>query len=311
METLLTPFLQLFSLLSLGFFLTRKGLFTEGFYKALGTLLLRWSLPALILVSMQRDFSAENLTGSLVLLGISWAIYGVTILVALLWGYWWKGDGELRGIYQFSLIFSNVGFMGFPIMEALWGRDILFWVAVYNIPFHLLVFSLGVYLVSRGKESRKFHPREFLNPGIISTCIGFTAFLFSYKLPAPVFHTLSMLGGLTTPLSMILIGSLLARSSVRKTLGTPVLWGLASLRLLILPLGVLAVLRLFPLPVEVLKVAVMVTAMPAAANLTLLAAEYSSRPEAAGQTVFVSTLGSLLTLPMVVFIGDLVWKGLA
>ena len=307
MESLLTPFLQLFSLLVLGFFLARKGVFTEAFNKSLATLLLRWSLPALILVSMQKEFTPDRFSGALVLLGISWGVYGLSILVALLWGRFSTGLADVKGIFQFALIFSNVGFMGFPILEALWGREILFWAAIYKIPFHFLVFTLGVYLVSGGNKDRKFHPKELLNPGLLATLAGFIAFLFSWKFPSPIHQTLTMVGGLTTPLSMILIGSLLAMSSVRRTLKTPILWGLSFIRLLVLPLAVLFFMKFLKQPPEFTKVAVIITAMPAAANLTLLATEYSPKPEAAGQMVFVSTLGALLTIPILVFLGEMVW----
>lgn len=318
MEALITPFLQLFSLLALGFYLARKGLFGEGFNKALSTFLLRWSLPALILASMQRPFSLENLQQAGLLVLISLGIYTLCILTALVWGGVQGGSSGTRGLFQFALIFSNVGFMGFPILEALWGRDILFWVAIYNMPFHFLVFSLGIWLVSRdpspvkgeGKGFR-FHPRELLNPGILATFAGFAAFFFSWKFPAPVYQTLSLLGGLTTPLSMLLIGSLLARSSLRKTLASPILWGVSAFRLLVLPLTALWVLVLLGLPRDMIKVGVVITAMPAAANLTLLASEYSPHPEKAGQIVFISTLGALVTIPLVVLLGEMMWKGLS
>lgn len=309
MDSLLTAALQLSLMMALGFLLARQGILKKEFNEGLTAFLLRWSLPALILVSMQKDFTPDRLWDAGTVVLVSLGYYLLSLAVGEVWIRLAKPPVQDRGIHRFVLLFSNVGFMGFPVLEALWGREVLFWGAIFNIPFHFLVFSLGIRLlmVKPKAAGESFVATVLLNPGIVATVAGFLLFLFSWKFPKPLYDTLNVLGGLTTPLSMVLIGSQLARTSVRQTLKSPGLWGLAALRLLVIPLGLLGVLTLFPLSREIVQVGVIIAAMPAAANLVLLASAYSDRPQVAGQGVFITTLGSLVTLPLVILIMNMAW----
>jgi hypothetical protein len=140
------------------------------------------------------------------------------------------------------------------------------------------------------------------NPALWATVAGFVLFLFSVALPPVAYKLVDTLGSLTTPLSMILVGSLLAQSSLRTAWKGRGIWLLSALRLVVIPVAVWAVLLPWHLPVEVTRMAVLIAAMPAAANASLLAAEHTGRPEVAGQAVFVTTALSFLTIPAVVIV---------
>jgi len=298
---ILPPITVLMTLMVLGLALGRAKVLGPEFNKGLNFLLLKVTLPCLIVVSMQKPFS----TGLAVLGGWAWLVSfllyaGLFVLTGLVV----RGRGlagDRKGVYRFALMFSNVGFMGFPLMEALWGRDSVFLGALFNVNFNLFVFSVGVWVLTRHQDRDAFPWKTvFLNPGLLATLVGFGLFLTSTALPPVVLKTADTIGGLTTPLSMLFVGSLLAQSSLRQAWKGRGVWVVSAARLLAIPLVVWVLLRPWGLPVEVTRLAVLVAAMPAAANTSLLAAEHTDRPELAGQIVFVTTALSFLTIPVLV-----------
>lgn len=298
---ILPPITVLMTLMVLGLVLGRFHVLGKEFNRGLNFLLLKICLPCLIVVSMQKPYSS-----ALAVLGgwaflVSLALYTGTFLLSLVLFRWSSLDPERKGIYRFIVMFSNVGFMGFPLMEALWGRESVFLGALFNINFNLFLFSVGIWVLTKHKSQGSFPFTDiFLNPGLWATVVGFLLFLFSLALPPVVFRLADSLGSLTTPLSMILVGSILAQSSLRDAWRGKGVWILAGLRLVFLPVAVWALLLPWQLPVEVTRLAVLVAAMPAAANASLMATEYTDRPEVAGQAVFVTTALSFLTIPLVV-----------
>lgn len=301
MKGVITPVTMLMILMIIGLVLGRKEIFGKEFNRGVSFFLLKITLPCLIIVSMQRPFTAELASSGLLTLGLSFSLYILFFLLSLIIIKFFSDSPERKNIYQFVLIFSNVGFMGFPLMEALWGRESIFLGAIFNVFFNFFVFSIGILILKKGQSGGENPLKEILtNPGIWATVIGFLLFFFSVKLPGPVFKTLDLLGGLTTPLSMVLIGSALALSSIRAAWKNSNLWLLSFFRLLALPLIVWLILDFLQIPKEVSRVAVLLTAMPAAANTTLLANEYTEHPGLASQSVLVTTTLSFLTIPFLV-----------
>lgn len=312
-----SPILILMVLLVIGFTLARSGVFHESINKSLGYLLLRITLPSLILVSMQRSFTPELASLGWTVLALSIGVYALYGLLAWILPPLLRLPRKDRGLHRFVIMFSNVGFMGFPIVEALWGRESLFLVAIFNIPFNLLVFTLGISLLVRDLGPReRLAPASFAtnaspwpllreilgNPSLWATVVGFLLFLASWRLPELLNRTLETVGGLTTPLSMILIGSLLAGASVRQVFRNRILWELSFIKLLLTPLVVWGLLGLMALPQEAVRIAVAISAMPAAANTALLAGEFADRGLEGGKIVFLSTLVSFLTIPIIFFL---------
>ena len=122
-----------------------------------------------------------------------------------------------KGVFQFIIMFSNVGFMGFPVLAAIFGEESLFFASIYNLPFNLLTFTLGVFLLIRTKEGGyKPQLEHFVNPAIIAIIAGFVFFLCSWKLPSFIGEPIAMLGDMTIPLSMFVIGAMLRKGKIQR-----------------------------------------------------------------------------------------------
>ncbi len=300
-------------MMSAGFLAWRLRVLTREAVQALSRFLVDFTLPALIVVSMQRPFSPELRDAAFLTLGISSAVYAVSIPAALLLARALGAPRNSRGTYAFAASFSNVAFMGFPVMEALFGRESLFAVSVNNIPFQVLAFSAGIVMIASGHEpagngagtdsrgprsSPRLSFRSLVNPAIVATLLGFGFFLFSVRVGEPLYGALEALGSVTTPLSMVLIGAMLARAKLGRTLGEWRVWVLSAWRLFLHPAALWLILRALGAEGMILAVPVVVAAMPVAANTSILAEVYGGDSETASGLVFITTVLSTLSIPL-------------
>lgn len=262
--------------------------------------ILNISLPALILNSLQKDFSPELLASSGKMLLLSFVIYGAAFALAALWTLVLRPPEKEKAVHQYSLIFSNVGFMGFPVVEAVMGRDALFHLSIFNIPFNLLAFSVGAWLLARNSSRPlRLTWRTFVNPSVIATLAGFVAFLFSIRYPAFIAKTLKMTGDITSPLSMVVIGAVLARTPLSQVFGRWRVYVSVAARLFLVPALIWLALRALGFQGLELVLPVLVFAMPTAANTTILATVYEADAGTAGSLVFLSTLASVISIPLI------------
>ncbi|TAJ45248.1 AEC family transporter [Methanofollis fontis] len=293
--------LTLFLLVCAGYAARRSGVIDDAMTTGTCRFLVNCALPALIISSMMVPFSADLLSacgGMLVITGI---FYGVSLVIALLLPLLIRAPLAEQGTYAFLLLFSNTGFMGFPVVQTIFGDEGLFYAAIFNLPFNLLVFSVGIILLTRhrGGDEGRFDPVILLNPGIIAVLIGFLIFVIPISLPVAVSGAVTALGSVTTPLSMIVIGAMLARIEPSEIFAGWRVYVVSGARLLLLPLVVWAVLSPFIHDPYLLGIPVVMAAMPAAANAAILAEEYRADTQLASQGVFISTLFCTLTIPFV------------
>lgn len=288
----------LFLLLASGYAAGRLRVLGPETVRGMSRFIVDFTLPALVLVSMQKPFSAELRDEAFRMLGISFAIYLSALPLAVLWARAIRARGPERGVHEFGGTFANVAFMGFPIMGAYFGKDILFDVSIYNMPFQLLAFSVGVIMLTRGRPGApRLSFRQWVNPAILSTTLGFVFFLCSVKISGPLLSGLTILGDMTTPLSMAVIGAILSRMKVRDVLGNLRVYLTSMYRLIIHPTAIWIALSALGLQDRALAVPVVLAAMPVAANASILSDAYGGDAETASSLVFVSTAASLVTIP--------------
>ena len=122
-----------------------------------------------------------------------------------------------KGLYMFMTIFSNTGFMGYPIMKALFGNDAVFYTALFNILFNLEVFTLGVILINYGNDVKmKLNPKNLLSPGVVASIIAIFIYFLEIPIPDVIANSCGMVGDMTTPLAMMIIGATLANIKVKE-----------------------------------------------------------------------------------------------
>ena len=292
--------LTLFLLILVGWGVRRAGLFTDEVTTGVSRFLVNVALPALVIDSMQLPFDPALAREGAAIALAGGAYFAGAILFALVFPRLIRARPDERAVFSFLVVFANTGFMGYPVVNAIWGEQAVFLAAIYNLLFSLLIFTVGVLLLTGGTAGWKnVSPRVLLSPGIVSVAVGLALFFLSVDLPEVIGGPIAMLGGLTTPLSMIVIGALLARLEPRTIFGNARVYLYAAVRLLALPLAALVLLRPFVADPLVLGVCVVLAAMPGATNAALFAEEYGVNPEFASQSVFITTLFCIVTIPWI------------
>lgn len=267
--------------------------------RGLSGLLINITLPALIIASMQVPFTPERLIGAETLLLATGALFTLSFAIAWAVSKAMRVPAAEEGVFQFAIVFGNVGFMGFPVALALFGEESLFYVAIFNLAFNILVFSVGIAMLTGGRGER-FNPRLLANSGIAASVVGLALFLGSVEIPSPFIDSIELLGGVTTPLAMIIVGAMLATFPAREMVGNWRIWVTSAILLLAVPVIYCWLFSpVFPDPL-VNGVMITMAAMPAAANTVIFAEQYGADSKLASQIVFVSTIGSLVTIPLIV-----------
>ena len=290
----------LFALMAVGFVCNRRRIVDEGAVKGMVNVLVLAVTPCLIVHVFQRPFEARFLAG------LGWA-FGAALashMLGILLSFAVRPRNELkRSVLRYAVIFSNAGFMGIPLEYALLGDAGVFYGAVYVAVFNLLCWSYGLVVMCGSLKDLRLRVL-LINPGTVGIALGIPFFLLSVKLPPMIGEPVKLMADINTPLAMIVIGWYLARADFRPVFGSAMSYLAIALRLLVVPLVVLAGLYalycLWPEMDRVMALAVVTaSSAPSAALTTMLASRYDRDVPLSVGVVACTTLLSALTMPLV------------
>lgn len=261
----------------------------------LSKLILNITMPAMIVSAVITGEELPEISVILSILEVGVVFYVLEFAFVLTVPKLLPGTAGEKGVYRYTLAFPNVGFIGYPVAVALYGDGALFYAAILALPFNLLSYSLGPLMLA---GAGRFRWRQLLSPCIVASVLGLVLALTRLRPPAIVGEMLDFVGSITVPLSLLVVGSLLAHMSPGKVLRSPKLWVLSVLRLLVMPALLCLVLRGMHIEAMVLGIAVSQMGMPVAVNGTLLSMEYGGDTESMAQVTFLTTLGAIVTIPV-------------
>ncbi|MFT8917418.1 MAG: AEC family transporter [Oenococcus sp.] len=292
--------MELIIFMLFGFLLLKLGWIKKIHINGLSGLLTKLSLPCAILMSCQMPFSWQTaqIIGESAVISLLFMI--VTLLLALLMPKIFRIKADLKNIWVGCCTFSNILFIGIPIIGSLYGHVGLIVLVTYNAFSNLFLFSLGIKLYS---SVSKFEWRSFLlTPAIAASILGFLLFFARIRIVSPISDSLSDLGNMTAPLSMLITGALFAQTDFKHLFKRLDLYEFCLTRLVILPLVLVPLLKFGIQNQIILGVMVIAAAMPAGAINTALAELYSGQGRRASEYVVSSTLLSMLTIPLVAWV---------
>ena len=285
----------LFAILA-GYLAKRLHYLSEETDEQLSKLLLNITNPCMIVGSVLTGSALPENRVILSILFASVLFYGLELVMTLFLPRLLGGPPEQQGIWKFVLTFPNTGFIGYPVVVSIFGKDALFYAVVLCIPFNLLAYTLGPLMLS-GKS--RFDWKQFFTPCIVASVIALVIALSRVQLP-PIFGDMAnMIGDVTIPLALMLVGSILAKLPLREMLGSVRVWSMVAIRLLAMP-GLLTLLLMFiPMEPTLRAVTIVEMAMPSALNGTMLCITYGGDQRSMAQVTFLSTLASIVTIPAV------------
>lgn len=286
----------LFIILAIGYGLNKLKVLDSNSDKLLTRLVLNLAMPCTIINSvLSRDnvVSGRDTAFFMLMILLTFAIaFALVIPLPMLL----KNRKEDSGLYRYLIVFGNVGFMGFPVAMSVFGAESAFYVALFNIPFSLLAFSVGILMVSG--SGGKINPKLFINPSLIAAVLAILIFSLKISVPGIITRTAGQLGQLTTPVAMLVIGSTLAAIPPSEVFGQWRLYPVSFIKLIAVPLITWLVLRLLIDDPLMLGVLVVLAGMPTATSATMICMEYGGNERLASKGVFITTLFSLITIPL-------------
>ena len=294
----------MFLMMAVGYLCYKKQILTEEVSKKVSAIVVNVANPCMILSSALTDqkMQGKELLQTLAIVAL---MYVFLLVLAQLLPKILRIRKESRGAYAAMVVFANIGFMGFPILSAMYGNGALLYGSVFQIPFNILIYTYGVAVLTRKPdacESPELDRIEMLkkifNIGVIA-CIA-AMFIYFLRIPVPSFLQafITNLGNLTAPLSMMIIGASLAQMPLKELFLDGKLLVFSLVKLLLLPaIWMLMVNRLAEQ--EILRgVCLVMMATPAGSMTAMLAQQYGGDYETASRGVALTTVLSVITMPV-------------
>ena len=298
-SALLGTVATIFLLLATGFVLRKLRIIDDAFSKGLSALIIKVGQPFMIINSLIKcEYTQENLKLGFSVLALSFAMHAGLSLYAYLAVIKYKNLDEKK-ISEMSMIFANCGFVGIPIAESLFGPIGGFLCAFYCVPFQVFVWTWGIVILSRKRDDIKIKIKNiFINFGTIPSVIGIALYASTIQMPEFFVSFTGYLGSLCTPVSLIITGALVAQCTPRELLANPKTYYICLHKLLLLPAVSALVLTLLGLSEMLVIFGTLMAAMPCASVVTMLCELHSIKPRFAAVSVGVSSILSVVTIPI-------------
>lgn len=301
MSSVLTQMGILVFIMAVGFVCAKLGVTGRAFNRSVSGVVMNVLLVFTILYSVMST-DMEMTLGDI---GLAVLFFSIMLLLCGLMGWLcarlMRLGKDTAGIACFSLFFSNTVFVAFPVIESIYGTQGVFLASLSNIPFNLLAYTAGTMAIS-GEGRASISLKKALSAPLVATLVAVAVFLSGLKVPAPIVDAFGTIGKATVPMSMLIVGTSLGGISIRRALSDWRVYILSFLRLLVVPFVVWLLLKGLVQSKMLLDELVILASAPTAMIATILAIRYEKNEAFASECVFISTLFSAVTMPLVIWL---------
>ncbi|MCC8030057.1 MAG: AEC family transporter [Lachnospiraceae bacterium] len=307
MSVVATSVFLLFALIFLGFFIGKRGVVQKSSIPDLSNLVLMVTMPVTVFCSI---VDQQGNTGASpywqIIVGV-FILHACSVLLSLVLVRAFRIPDREQGVWLFSCMNSNNGFMGLPLALSVFGSEGMFLMALGNVISNLIMFSFGIRLLTwhyNIREKLNFR-KMFVNNINIAVVVGFVFLLGNIPVPDLADQLLTYLSNITSGLAMLVVGLSLSRLEIREVFRDRRMFLLPVLRLLVIPLLVITVLRILPFELDPLtrSILILTSALPSASAQSMITEQYHTNTSAAARAVFLTTLFSVVTVPLIMTIG--------
>ena len=288
----------LFIIVILGYVACKLGYMGDKFDKKLSSIVVDITCPLLVLSSVMGDELPDR-TLILPLLGVGFLTY----ILLLAFGFWVPRlitkNHDDQGMIGFALMFANVGFIGYPIVSSIFGPHAVFYAALLNMPNTFFIFTAGVMLIKGEYSLKQFNPKVLVSPAMLGAFLAAIIVALGIHTPDIIARPVTMVGNITVPAALMIIGSSMAKLPIREIIGSSKVYITALLRLTIVPLSIYFLFKACGVSDQVNNINTVVIAMPVASFGTMFCLKYGRNPSLITETTFITTLGSIITIPLI------------
>lgn len=288
---------SLFVYLAVGFFLRKRGMITDAGRSMLSDLAIYVFLPCAVFASFQNGVGIEQLIGGGFILLISFVQSGFAWLVGRI--AFRNCQPEQGKILRYGTLIANSAFAGLPVLEQVYGTMGVFYGSIYIIPNRIMMWTAGMALFQEEKNEKltAWLVKIFLNPGMIAVFLGVGRMLLPFSIPGFIDTAVSAIGGCTTAIPILIVGSILADTSVKNLVDKNMIF-IVLIRLFLLPATALLMMKGLGFGAVETGTAVILSGMPVGSTTAILAEKYGADAGFGSRCIFVTTLLSLFTIPL-------------
>ena len=288
----------LFIIVILGYVACKLGYMGDKFDNKLSAIVVDITCPLLVLSSVMGDELPDR-TLILPLLGIGFLTY----IILLIFGFWVprliSKNHDDQGMIGFALMFANVGFIGYPIVSSIFGPHAVFYAALLNMPNTFFIFTAGVMLIKGEYSIKQFNPKVLVSPAMIGAFLAAIIVALGIHTPDVIARPITMVGNITVPAALMIIGSSMAKLPIKEIVGSPKVYISSILRLVIVPLSIYFLFKACGVNSQINNINTVVIAMPVASFGTMFCLKYGRNPSLITEMTFITTLGSIITIPLI------------
>jgi len=298
--TLACLMFKVFFVVAVSYVLCRRGVFNEQDQKSVTTLLMKMVVYFTVFMSSQQAFSMEAVQAILFTALYAVIFYAVSIPTVIFLSKRLKLEEAKRKVFVCSIIFCNITFIGYPILQELYGNVGLLCAITFSMIYNVLFYTWGMsYLGDSGCMSLR---SLLTNKIAIASLLALVMYFLQIKIPEPFSSTFSIIGAMTMPLSMIIIGCNLAHSGIWKIIRDRKLYLATALRMIVLPAVICLVMRALGVDPAIVRISTIIAALPSGSMTTIVASEYDCAPDYAANIMVQTMLFMVIALPVWVFI---------
>lgn len=293
--------ITLFIFISLGYWLKKTGKVTANFSKGLSVALVNVISPMLTIRTFTNNFKPDTITHNLVLLGVSVIVLLVCVIIGfILSNIFARTKGELDrnkfDVYLYSMTISNLGYFGYPLVEAIFGEKMLANFMVFCIPFNIFIYTFGIYILNPNKV---FSLKKLLNIPMLALFVGMILGLLEVKFPTVIANVLKSGGDCQAPVAMLLTGVVFATNDLKSMIAGGKVYIAVLIKLLILPLLLTPVLMLLNLRADIAISIMTLFCLPAGLNSIVFPEAFGGDSRTGAQLCFITTIACVITIPIV------------
>lgn len=299
--TVTNAVISLFLIMLVGVYGSKKGIITSEINNGLINILLNIALPFMVITSFM--FTFDESIKSNVIKAFYYSLITYFILIALSYILLLPIKGDKKTIIHFANVFTNTGYIGFPVLNTIYGPEGVVYGSMFNMFFVLFLWTYGIGLFKgymEKDELKKELLKTLLNPSIIAVVIGVIIMVFEISIPTIFFSSIKSVGSITGPLSMIIVGAILSRVKFKNHLKDWTLYYGIMIKLILLPIILYGISIIINDRSIVANSVIIIASMPAAAMTSIFAESYDKEKDFAAIVVLTTTLLSVITIPLLV-----------
>ncbi|MGM9521908.1 MAG: AEC family transporter [Oscillospiraceae bacterium] len=297
---LLQQMLIFLIMMIVGVIARKQGIITPSNQKQMSALVVNIANPALMITGALGDGEKLSVRELLLPFGLALIMFAVMIALAQLVPGLLRFPKDERCAVNLMLVFSNIGFIGMPLVSSLYGSEAMIYVTMFTLPFNILFYTYGIHVISAGGDGGKLDLKKMLNVGVIAGIITIILYLADITLPKVLTESVTMLSKLTGPMSMMIIGSSMLDIKFKEMFTDIPLLAFSLVKMVLLPVALLFVLKQFVQDEMLLGVCLVMLAAPAGSMIVMLTKQYNEKAyKTAAMGVSLTTVMSVLTMPLV------------